>query len=334
MKKLALMTKQELVAHAHLLVKQEHQLALQLIECLSECQRRMLYADHGYSSLWSFAVEYLNLSEGSAQRYISAMRLSVEVPAVKSSLEKGSLSLSNASQLQTFFRNEVKNGNRPSLEEKTEIIQKMEGLSKKACEKELLKLAPKSVTPEKQRPLTDNLTELRFVVPEAVMKKLEILKGLLAHKLPEGSLSEIFEFMVSEELKRQLKKKAGVDLSPDGTEEPKKAQVPKEAQELKAGQETISPPPAIVAKNRKVIPVATRRKIWLRAGGRCEYVSQEGKRCDSIAKVEFDHHFVPVAHGGGNDESNILLKCRTHNCARAVEVFSAKHMANWLPNLR
>ncbi len=61
--------------------------------------------------------------------------------------------------------------------------------------------------------------------------------------------------------------------------------------------------------------------------------SKEGKRCSSIYQLEFDHHYVSIAHGGGNAEANCKLFCRPHNAAHPVEVFGAKYMGNWLPSI-
>ena len=80
-------------------VEKERAATLHLIECLAEVEARMLYAKLGFSSLWQFCIEYLKLSEGSAQRRIQAMRLSRKVPQAKQALESGKLSLSNAAKL-------------------------------------------------------------------------------------------------------------------------------------------------------------------------------------------------------------------------------------------
>ena len=347
MNNLSLMSKQELLKHSKDLSEQDRKISLSLIECLREVEKRLLFSELGFSSLWEFAVKYLQLSEGSAQRRISAMRLTSKLPEIKASLENGSLSVTNAAQLQSHFRNEEKKGKQLSHDEKLAVVESMEGLSKKECERELLKLAPESIPPEKERPLTENLTELRFVINQTVMEKLEILKGLLGHQLPQPSLSELFEFLVTRELEKQEKKKAGSPkVKPESKQnEPTVAtsseSVPRQdlrtQTETKDGDESaptqVSPPPAIVI-HRKTIPVKIRRNVWTRCGDQCEYIGDDGKRCSSRRKLEFDHYPIPVALGGSNEETNIRVVCKTHNLTSAVHIFGKSHMQQWLPSIR
>ncbi len=66
---------QELLARTKNLVAQERKLTVLLIEHLEEIQRRMLYAEMGYASLWEFATQELGLSEG------DLMEICVEIGA-------------------------------------------------------------------------------------------------------------------------------------------------------------------------------------------------------------------------------------------------------------
>jgi len=110
------LNKQDFITKAKALAKEEHELSLQFIDMLRECERRQLYAEQAYPSLWAWATQYLGLSESMAQIRIAAMRLSREIPAIKPALESGALSLSNAAQLNRFFREEKKSGNSRSPE--------------------------------------------------------------------------------------------------------------------------------------------------------------------------------------------------------------------------
>src|SRR5271165_203534 len=73
---------------------------------LLEVERRRLYLELGYGSLFDYCLRELHYSEGSAQRRISSMRLLREIPEVESKIESGELSLSVISQAQVFFRAE------------------------------------------------------------------------------------------------------------------------------------------------------------------------------------------------------------------------------------
>jgi hypothetical protein len=41
--------------------------------------------------------------------------------------------------------------------------------------------------------------------------------------------------------------------------------------------------------NPRYIPAPVRRKVWLRDGGQCAFVSESGRRCTSRERVEIDH---------------------------------------------
>jgi 5-methylcytosine-specific restriction endonuclease McrA len=104
MKTLSSLSGAELLQRTQDLVAIERRATMDLIEHLREIEKRMLFLDLGYKSLFDFAVGHLGLSEGSAQRRIAAMRLVRDVPEARAKLESGALSLSNASRVQTVFR--------------------------------------------------------------------------------------------------------------------------------------------------------------------------------------------------------------------------------------
>lgn len=56
---------------------------------------------------------------------------------------------------------------------------------------------------------------------------------------------------------------------------------------------------------RGKIPLAVRRAVWDRDGGRCVY-------CGSADLIEYDH-IVPVVYGGGDSTGNVQLLCQPCN---------------------
>jgi hypothetical protein len=63
-----------------------------------------------------------------------------------------------------------------------------------------------------------------------------------------------------------------------------------------------------------------------RDGGRCTYVSPQGRQCGSAEYLEF-HHQVPWARCKEHTISNIALRCRPHNQYEAELAFGTQHMA-------
>src|SRR4051812_4801316 len=91
---------QDLLEKSKDLLAEEKRITLAFIEHLREIERRMLFSELGFSSLYELCVRKLGMSEGSAYRRISAMRLIRDVPSAKPDFESGKLSLSTATQLQ------------------------------------------------------------------------------------------------------------------------------------------------------------------------------------------------------------------------------------------
>ena len=65
-------------------------------------------------------------------------------------------------------------------------------------------------------------------------------------------------------------------------------------------------------KQRQNIPISTKRIIFARANGQCEFHSANGQRCQSRHQLEYDH-IQSVSFGGGNSIDNLQLLCRQHN---------------------
>ena len=203
-----------LLSKTHDLVQDERRITVELIEHLREIEARMLYAEVGYSSLFEFCVRHLGLSEGSAYRRISALRLIKEVPEVRDQIEAGTFSLSNAARVQAVFRTEKKNGKKRSPAEKKVIIDRVQGLSKKECELTLMQLAPEATLSsgeqfEKLRLLTPEKTELKMVLDKVTLEKADRLRDHLSHVMPYGNYADLFERLVDEKL-RAMEKKLGL----------------------------------------------------------------------------------------------------------------------------
>ena len=167
MKHIKALTDSELLNQTRLLVSRERELTTELLWHLREVERRRLFAEQGYSSLFDYVRRGLGYCEASADRRISAMRLLREHPEIEPALKSGALSLSNASALQHFFK----------------------------CDKHLAALAPELAKPEKSRPISATQTEIRFTAHQELMRKLEKLKGLLSHRNPNPSYAELFEML-------------------------------------------------------------------------------------------------------------------------------------------
>jgi hypothetical protein len=70
----------------------------------------------------------------------------------------------------------------------------------------------------------------------------------------------------------------------------------------------------------RFIPISLKRAVFGRAGGRCEFRAENGRRCESAHALEL-HHEQNWSEGGGHTFQNLAVYCRTHNAARAQSDF-------------
>jgi hypothetical protein len=106
----------------------------------------------------------------------------------------------------------------------------------------------------------------------------------------------------------------------------------KRALELLVGQlekqkfaATTRPGRARGCTSARGIPASVKRAVWERDGDRCAFVSDEGRRCEARARLEFDH-IEPAARGGEPTVANLRLLCRAHNQYAAERAFATGFM--------
>jgi 5-methylcytosine-specific restriction endonuclease McrA len=345
----------ELIKRTQDLVVVERRATMDLIEHLREIERRMLFLEMGYSSLFEFVVKHLGLSEGSAQRRISAMRLIRDVPEARAKLDSGEITLSNASQIQTVFRaaaqaqrSSLRGAQEPGiqvndpsslvgktldLDSKKRILEEISGMTQKECQSKLLELVPQAAAKlmERDRQISEEKFELKLVISKDLHDRIEELKVLLSHSLRQGGVAELLEYLVNQETKRQEKKK-GVQAGTGA--EARNEKPPEESEEISVR----SPEIAGVAKStatavrtetvrsssRQAIPRAIQREVWKRAKGCCQYPG-----CSSRFRLEMDH-ILPYAQGGESSAENLRLLCRAHNMKHAVESYGFELMSSYL----
>jgi hypothetical protein len=168
-----------------------------LLHHLREIERRRLFSGLKYKSLYDYAIRDLGYPEDQAARRISAMRLMKEIPSIAGKIANGSLSLTNLCLAQTFFRREKKVSQKKySSAEKLEVLQKLENKSTRAAKKIVLQISPEAFPKEDQiKPVSEDLSEIRFVVDEALLEKIQKLKGLLAHSHPNIGMADLVNML-------------------------------------------------------------------------------------------------------------------------------------------
>lgn len=286
------MSDEKLVREAKRLVGDERKVLIGILSLLREIERRKLFADYKCQSLFDFCIRILRYSESQAHRRILAMRLVRDNPEVEVKLESGDLSLTNAANAQALFQ-------RAKTElPRQEILARLENKTSREAEVILAEIAPnpRMKLNEGIRCLGHGEVELRVILKEETLEKLEKLRGLLVHKKGALRTAELIELLCEEALERY---------------EPK-------APKSNAG--ILSAPKVKTAGLRKYIPVNLRRKVRTEANGKCS-------NCQSRFALETDH-IKPIALGGENEPENLRLLCRNCNQRAAMKALGRTTLAS------
>jgi hypothetical protein len=296
------LSNQALLDRTSELARDERKITLEILHHLREIERRKLFAELGYPSLFEYCVKHLGYSEASAQRRIASMRLLKEVPDLEESVQKGQVSISTLAKAQSFFKKEKAFQTFSSLTKK-HIIEKVSGKSNREVERTLLSLSlsPEMHFKEKVKIVSPSKVEMTFFADNELQIVLEKIRSVLSHKLESGTLTEMISFIA------------------------------------KAYWEKIDPCRAIRAKKLvsraqvhfDTITTAIKRAVWKRDNGECAFTNTQGKKCKSTYRLQFDHFPIPKAKGGPSTEENLRLTCFQHNAFHAVQKFGLKKMERY-----
>ena len=227
----------DLLLSTKTLVQKERAVTMEVLTHLQEIERRKLYADLKYGSLFEYAVQELSYSEAAAGRRIQAMRLIREIPEVAPKIESGALNLSNVCQAQSFFRDMKKAEPASALtkDQKTEVLTRLEDKSAREGLRILLSMSPPQALPrERERIVSEEHMEMRFVVTRQMKLELERVRSLLGPRGGSLSLAELISEMARLSAERLNEKKFGKARSRGETPLPVSATVKPPVQQIRS----------------------------------------------------------------------------------------------------
>lgn len=321
----------ELLRSLKALTSDERRHCVSILRHLAEMDRRRLALKEGFPSLFEYCRRELKYAEGEAARRIHAARAAARFPILYRAIGRGALSLTTVSMLAPHLK----------WENHRRLIRSALGKTKRDVEKLIAaeEPAPKpaerirfigvaSAAPaakrgaderaefplEMQPSLPATLAEasaavttrvqFSFSADESLLGLVDRAKALLRHRHPFGGLEEVFTEAVVALLEK-------VD---PGRRKPRR---PRE-KKVEPGQ---NPRPSGDSLASRHVPDWVKEKVWKRDGGKCAFVSQGGRRCEAVEKLEIDH-VLPWALGGPSDDpENLRLLCRKHNDLQARFVF-------------
>jgi hypothetical protein len=221
---------------------------------------------------------------------------------------------------------------------KQEMLESVKGKTTKQAKASLTAQHPVASLPlNQEKPLSATHTQILLTLDQETLKLFKEAKNLLSHSIADGNLSEVLK-AISNIAIEHLAKKKGRTPPKIKTETPltsskgktKKAIAEAEVGEKERGvekdavetKEKVAESPTSekqsVTHNSRYLSQETKRIVFARAGGCCEFVGSEGHRCTSTFQLEIDH-LEPWSQGGSNRAENLSLKCKSHNFYRAKE---------------
>jgi hypothetical protein len=136
------------------------------------------------------------------------------------------------------------------------------------------------------QPVAPSRYRVQFTASGEFQAKLGRLRDLMRTAVPDGDLAAILEIAVTEKLARlEARRFARTPAPRKGTDDTH-----------------------VAASGSRYVAAAVRRAVYERDGGRCRYVTGDGRRCTARHDLEFHHHH---AHARGGDRSvvNLRLMC-------------------------
>jgi 5-methylcytosine-specific restriction endonuclease McrA len=336
----------------------ENKCLAKVIYYLAEIDRRKLYLEEAYSSLYSYCVEKYHYSEGAAYRRIQVARLSQKYPQILKVLSEGKVHLSALSAIAPML----------TQENIKELLIKIQGKTKKGVEEIVGGHQPfKSPLKDKIRRLPLHHSQIQIHTSKA-QKNLSTLRsespkkpkeplgsslvffgsqrkenfGLLGrHHKPKPNLSRRvkIEFCAEEALANKITRAKEIlkHKYPEG----KLEDVMGEALELflkmkdpiRQGERRrrrvvkkikVSVHRTPIQKTAKepsrYIPAKVKHDVYRRDQAQCSFIGTEGKRCQERGALQIDH-IQPFALGGPNTVGNLRLLCKNHNLWLGIQTF-------------
>ena len=185
-----------LITEIRSLVKEERRITRDILDHINEVARRRLYADLGYSSIFDWLVKDLGYSESAAYRRMQAARILQAVPEAADKLEAGALGLTVLSKVQTLIRaDEKRSGQKMSVQEKSEILTKVESCSGREVECRLAQRFPEvaAAPKEKVRAVSEDQVSVQLTFTREQFEKLKRIQELLSHTHLGSSNAELLD---------------------------------------------------------------------------------------------------------------------------------------------
>ena len=346
-----------LLARLQTLLARDHQVTADLLAHLSEVDARKLYLEKACSSMFTYCVERLHMSEPTAYKRIEAARAARDFPVIFERVAAGELGLTAVTLLSPKL----------TLDNHLELLAAAAHRSKRDLERllaarfprpdvatDLRKVPQRRVEPAAPPPPTAPPPDapppdappppaVPSAAPPAVAPPAFFLSPPAAPRSELKPLSEdryYLKLTLSAPVRDKLLEAQALlrHRIPSGDLDAVLGRaldaLLRDLRRDKFG-ETAAPrtPAAPPQEGSRHIPSAVKRAVAERDGYQCSFVDEHGQRCQERALLEYDH-VEPFARGGASDTSGVRLLCRAHNAHAAVKALGEDFMRRKLAAAR
>ena len=292
------MSNEELLSATRELVQRSNAAEADLLVHLGEIDERKLYLDRAFSSMFGFCIGELGFSEGAAYNRIFVARAARRLPALIDAVRSGRVHVTGLRLLAPHLSeaNHADILSRAAGRTREQIAELVAALAPRplptmeirklpaACpmpvcaESACTEPAPaaNSSLPASERgasesralsfqlpgpplvPVAAETYKLQLAISREFREEIRDAQALLRHRVPDGDLATILRAALAQYVAGVKKERFGVGRTPRS-----------------------SPEPVAEAASRHV-PDALKRAVYQRDGGRCTFISEEGRRCEEI----------------------------------------------------
>ena len=351
-----------LIAELVTIVGRDNQNTCELLVFLGEVEERCLYADRGFDSMWRFCTESLGLCESNAGRKLAAARVCRKYPAAFALVASGKLTVMALALMRPHLNPEntaelfgvCSDRSLRKVEEllaarfpRPDVKDSVRRLPSKEA-------ATSNTGSERLQPLSADRYGVHFTVDAEFRALLERVRDLASHRSPNGDLQTVLRHGL-EAYERELMKQrfsvgkrprakhatATATAPPSPSTEPSAASVATRSAVPHPTSITHRAPVRRLRQNRnafrstkrlcrsshsRYVAAAVNRGVYVRDGGQCTFVAEDGTHCRARRFLQLDHIHAH-ALGGPPNADNLRLRCRAHNLWHARRCYGALYVS-------
>lgn len=332
---------------------------------LAEYDDRRAYEVAGYSSLFTFLVEGLHISEPAAAKRVAAVRLIRRWPNIKARIRTGSIHLTalyliskhlteenhekvlddchhrSKRWVEDYLLQEFQVGNTPH---KRDVVRPI--VSKTSAQIMQTQLSVSFASQSQPLFKRNDVGDLKAAVvlspvpaptPGAVRARVRISADMEADALADLQRAKEllgardFGEVIGKALKNYLRKidpmhtKLRIKNMSSRTIQAPVSSDPSNGESNSCIHKRPNTP-STRQKCSRYVSILTKAEVHHRDGGQCTYVSPDGQRCSARSGLQLEHR-IPFAKGGSHMPDNLELHCPAHNRMKARQVFGEDFIA-------